>query len=380
MRSLLIRLLALAPLALFAAWPALGQDATTAPESVSGWQHYDWLGPSEAQKQAAPVETFRASSSQDTTADPFSIIASDSLWQERYDSLYARRLDDALTLSSETSTVTLDDSADLSREQKVGLLFQPSELLTLRTDVHDVVSDAPDPANASSSDGASISAETQLPTKSVLMFGLNSDRTRPDAPSGVVTESRSYDAQLQQPLGSLPLTAVIKGHYEETTTTNAAASSLPSLEQSLVWKPLHDTTLQAGLRQQQYQEYPGVEHELNEALFADWSQQVVDNVSWHSYAEVLNSRGLYSQAPAAPLATGANGTAQATAPGSNSSLTSSLPVSLDSQTLTFSTGPSFKLQKDISASVEYSNRWDSSPAAGNAGQEQRVSISLKGTF
>ena len=65
---------------------------------------------------------------------------------------------------------------------------------------------------------------------------------------------------------------------------------------------------------------------------------------------------------------------------SNASPTSSLPVSIDDQTLTFSTGPSFKLQKDISASVEYSNRWDKNPTPGSIGQEQRVSISLKGTF
>jgi hypothetical protein len=138
--------------------------------------------------------------------------------------------------------------------------------------------------------------------------------------------------------------------------------------------------LQAGLRQQQYQEYPGVDHELNEALFADWSQKVVDDVTWHSYAEVLNSRGLLDQAPAAPIASGANGTAQATAPGSTASVTSSLPVSIDDQTLTFSTGPSFRLEKDISASVEYSDRWDKNPAPGTTGEEQRVSVSLKGTF
>ena len=95
---------------------------------------------------------------------------------------------------------------------------------------------------------------------------------------------------------------------------------------------------------------------------------------------MLNSKGLLDQAPASPIANGSNGTAQATGPGSNASLTSSLPVSIDQQTLTFSTGPSFKLQKDISASVEYSDRWDTSPAAGTTGQEQRVSVSLKGTF
>ena len=143
---------------------------------------------------------------------------------------------------------------------------------------------------------------------------------------------------------------------------------------------MQDTTIQAGLRQQQYQEYPGIDHQLNEALFADWSQKVVDNVSWHSYAEVLNSRSLIDQAPAAPITSGANGTAQATVPGSSVSVASALPVSIDDQTLTFSTGPSFHLEKDISASVEYSDRWDKNPAPGGIGQEQRVSISVKGTF
>ena len=186
--------------------------------------------------------------------------------------------------------------------------------------------------------------------------------------------------EIKQPIGQLPLSAILKGHYEGTSDNGAPATSLPSLEQSLVWKPLQDTTLQMGLRQQQYQEYPGVDHLLNEALFADWSQNVVDDVSWHSYAGVLNSHGLLDQAPAAPIASGANGTAQATAPGSNASPISSLPLSINDQTVTFSTGPSFKLQQDISASVEYSDRWDRNPAPGSTGEEQRVSVSLKGTF
>ena len=219
-----------------------------------------------------------------------------------------------------------------------------------------------------------------MPLNAVLTLGVNSDYTNPDAPSGLSTQTNAYDAQITQPIGQLPLSAVLKGHYEGTYDGGAPASSLPSLEQSLVWKPMQDTMIQAGLRQQQYQEYPGVDHQLNEALFADWSQKVVDNVTWHSYAEVLNSRSLIDQAPAAPIASGANGTAQATLPGSNANVASSLPVSIDDQTMTFSTGPSIQVEKDISASVEYSDRWDKNPAPGSIGQEQRVSISVKGTF
>ena len=361
---------------------ARGQDAIqTGDSSANAWQGYDWLKPAaDQQGQAAPGETFKATAAQEVQ-DPFTVLSTGSLWQEKYGSLDTRRLDDTLTLSCETSSVVPDyDSEDLSRGQKVGIQFRPLEELTLRGDLHDSASDSPMPGDSTTTSGAAFSAEGRLPLNAVLTLGLQSDITSTDAPSGLDRQTNAYDAQWKQPLGHLPLTAVLKGHYEGTSTGGAPATSLPSLEQSLVWQPLQDTTFQAGLRQQQYQEYPGVDHELNEALFADWSQKVVDDVTWHSYAEVLNSKGLLDQAPAAPIASGANGTAQATTPGSTASLTSSLPISIDDQTLTFSTGPSFRLEKDISASVEYSDRWDKNPAPGSTGEEQRVSVSLKGTF
>jgi hypothetical protein len=350
--------------------------------SVGAWQHYDWLKPSEdEQRQAATGQTFHATAGQDVH-DPFAAVSNDSLLQEKYGAVYTQRLADTLSLSCESSAVVLSDAEqELSNGEKVGLQFQPVEQLTLHGDLHDSSTDATQPSNSTTTTGAALTAESHLPlNNAVLTLGVNSDRTSADVPSGLETQTNSYDAQWKQPLGQLPLAAVLKGHYEGASTDGAAPTSLPSLEQSLVWKPMENTTIQAGLRQQQYQEYPGVDHELNEALFADWSQHVVDNVSWHSYAEVLNSKGLLDQAPASSIASGANGTAQATTPGTNASVTSSLPVSIDDQTLTFSTGPSFKLQKDISASVEYSDRWDKNPAAGSVGQEQRVSVSVKGSF
>jgi hypothetical protein len=362
---------------------ARAQDAiqTGVGTSSNAWQRYDWLKPADdQQRQAASGETFHATMSQDIN-DPFAVLSTGALWQEKYGAVYTRQLAETLSLSCETSSVVMDeDSDDLSRGQKVGVQFQPVEQLTLRGDLHDSMSDAPILDNSTTTSGAGFTAESHLPFNSVVTLGINSDRTSTDVPTGLDTQTNAYDAQIKQPIGQLPLSAILKGHYEGTSDGGAPATSLPSLEQSLVWKPLQDTTIQAGLRQQQYQEYPGVDHQLNEALFADWSQKVVGDVTWHSYAEVLNSRGLLDQAPAATIASGANGTPQATVPGSNSSLTSSLPVSIEDQTLTFSTGPSFKLQKDISASVEYSNRWDKNPAPGSIGQEQRVSVSLKGTF
>jgi hypothetical protein len=262
----------------------------------------------------------------------------------------------------------------------VGVSFAPAPEFTLSGNFHDLVSEAMIPDDTTTTSGAALAVEGRLPTSSIVSVGLNFDRTVADAPGAIAAQTRAYDAEIQQPLGKLPLSAVFKGEFSGTSVGGAPGSSMPSLEQSLVWKPLANTTVQMGLRQQQYQEFPGVDHELNEALFADLSQQVLDNVTWHSYAEVLNSKSLLDQAPAAPIAGGPNGTPQATNPALNTSLGSSLPLSLEDQTVTFSTGPSVQLEKDISARVEYSNRWDKNPAPGSTGQEQRVSVSVKGTF
>ena len=362
---------------------ARAQDAALPgnASSAAGWQNYDWLAPAvDRQRQASSGETLNATETQDL-GNPFTVLSAGSLWQEKYGAVYTRQLADSLSLSCETSNVVLgDDSQPLSCVQKVGVQFQPVAQLTLRGDLADSTNDSALPDESTSTTSAGFSAENHLPLNAVLTFGLRSDCTSADSPVGAATQTNAYDAQINQPIGQLPLTAVVKGHYEETSDGGAPATSLPSLEQSFVWKPMQETTIQAGLRQQQYQEYPGVDHELNEALFADWSQKVVDNVTWHSYAEVLNSRGLLDQAPASPIASGANGTAQASTPESNSSLTSSLPISIEDQTVTFSTGPSFLLQKDISASLEYSDRWDKNPAPGTVNQEQRISVSLKGSF
>ena len=352
---------------------AMAQDAAAQAGPASSLQA-DWLKP------AAAGESFKATTGPAVT-DPFAVLSTGALWQDKTGGIYTKRVADTLSLSCETSTAALGtDSELLSRSQKAGFQFQPAGEFTIRGDVHDSMTDAYLPADANSTSGANLTAETHLPSKSDLTFGLRSDWTSVEVPAGLETQTNAYDAQLKQPIGALPLSAILKGHYEDTSEGHAPATSVPSLEQSLQWKPLQDTTLQMGLRQQQYQEYPGVDHELNEALFADWSQKVVDNVSWHSYAEVLNSKGLLDQAPGSPLASGANGTPQATTPSSNASLTSSLPVSIDDQTLTFSTGPSFKVERDISASLEYSNRWDKNPAPGSIGQEQRISVSVKGSF
>jgi len=355
-----------------------------------GWQKYDWLKPAEDQKQQAAAGSVTSSTGQNVK-DPFAVLSTGALWQEKTSTLYSRRMADTLTLNYESSSTLMSESSnpnlplaggtpdDLSHGQKVSLQFQPTSVLTFRGDVHASTTDNV-VANTPVTSGANVTTETHLPTNTVLIFGANSDRTGTESTTAPATTTTAYDAQLSQPVGNLPLSAILKGHYEEMHAPGAPPARTPSLEQSLTWKPVTDTTLQLGLRQQQYQEYPGIDNQFNQAIFADLSRKVLDNVTWHSYGELLNTRGLVDQAPASPLASGAYGTPQATEPGSDISPTSSVPLTFQDQTLTFSTGPSFQLQKDISASVEYSNRWDKNPAPGAIGQEQRVSLSVKGSF
>ena len=359
------------------------QDTDAVLGSPGGWQRYDWLSPSDSTAVATGGKV--ATTAGQTISDPFAVATNGALWQEKYGATYTQSIAGNLKLLYDTDTVTLNEASqnfstgtpdDLSHDQKAGLQFQPMAQLTLGGNVHDSADDASSPASSVETRGAGVTAEAHLPFNSVLSLDGNSDTTTIGATSAGATVGDSYDAQLKQPLGKLPVTAIVKGHYEDTSEGGKVTSNLPSLEQSLVWKPADATTVQMGLRQQQYQYFPGDSNALNEAVFADWSQSLLPEVTWHSYAEVLSSRGTQDVAPAVPTTSGANGTPQSADP------TNSLgvPTSFTDEAITFSTGPSFKLDRDVSASVEYSNRIDHNAVPGNAGEDQRVSVSLKGSF
>ena len=87
------------------------------------------------------------------------------------------------------------------------------------------------PADSSTTSGATFYAEGHLPTNAVLSMGAQYNRTVTDAPTGLDTQTNVYDAQLKQPISGAPLTAILKGHFEGTSTGGAAPTSLPSLEQ-----------------------------------------------------------------------------------------------------------------------------------------------------
>lgn len=366
------------------------QSDTTLDSAASGWQNYNWLqaGDDKA-RQAAAGDSYSVNRVQIRT-DPFALLSGDALWQDAYQGVYAKQFNENLVLNYTTTkafasddastplTASLPDSS--TRAQQLGVQVQAADGLKLGSNVHYTSMDGFSPADSSTTTGFGFSAESRLPFNSTLTLAMASDRsvTGTNTYTGI-SEGTYYDAQWQQPLGNLPLTAVLKGHYEETSNAGSLATRLPSLEQSLVWKPVDSVTFEMGLRQQHYEDFPGVTNDLNEAIFADWSQKIMPEVTWHSYAEMLNSKNLQDTGgPVVPITSGANGTPQTTV--NNMSLGSTLPLSFESRTITFSTGPSFLLQKDISASIEYSNRWDQNPQVGSVGQEQRISFSLKGSF
>jgi hypothetical protein len=374
-------------LGLLAAIPLCAQEVDANLGNSGGWQRYDWLAP-------APVTTVAngkvtTSTTTGAAGDPFTVVGRGSLAQQTVGVTYTRALEPGIDLSYESNAVTLNEGAgsylapndgtpdDLSHGQKASLQLQPAQALTLAGNVHTATDDAGSPASAWETHGSGLSAEGHLPGDSVLNFSLNDDTTTTGIFASYASTDDSYDGQWKQPLGKLPLTAVVKGHYEETSTGGVPATRLPSMEQALVWKPGDTTTLQMGLRQQHYQDFPGITNQFNETLFADWAQAVVPDVTWHSYAEVLNTNGTRPVAPAAVTAStsGVNGTPQSADPTNNP-----LQSSFNDETVTFSTGPSFQLDRDLSASIEYSNKIDRNPAPGDVGQEQRVSVSLKGTF
>ncbi len=362
---------------------ASAQQTPQSANATEGWQRYDWLAPAQDQNASVSAKTTQ------NVKDPFTAVTSGAIWQETDTTTYNRKIADGLILSYESSSTLINEMStgalpgtpdDLNRGEKASVQVQPAQAVSFQGNVHATTTDSSMPGSNTMTSGAGFSAEGQLPTNSTVTLGVNSDRTGLDSSNASITTSNSYDAQLKQPVGNLPLSAILKGHVEEVQSPGSPLGRTPSLEQSLTWKPAEDTTVQMGLRQQQYQEYPGVDNQFNQAVFADFSQKLVSNITWHSYGELLNTKGLVDQAPAAPLASGSNGTAQATGPGDSLGGMFSSPLSLQDQTLTLSTGPSFQLQKDISASVEYSDRIDKSITPGVVNQEQRVSLSVKGSF
>jgi hypothetical protein len=365
----------------FSGWTLILAIAGTAAVSAADPSDLDaassnFLLPVEQQQAAAQNGTFSTSSGIDLS-DPFAVLASGSLWQDKESVTYSRAVNDRLSLNCASSSVSEDGLPDqLGTDVRAASVYQPTDAVKVTGNVHNDSNGASlAPVNTN---GAGFSVETHLPLDTVFTAALNCDQSRPDANPGLDVTTQAYDAQLQKPIGKMPISLLLKGHLVETAAPDSGATRLPSFEQSLVWKPATDTTLQAGLRQEQYQDFPGIDHELNEALFADWSQKLVDDkLSWHSYAEMMNTR---STVEIAEAGAGTNGTAQPDVPQGGTSVGSALPVSTTDEKLTFSTGPSVKLQDDISASLQYTSSWDQNPAPGAAADEQRISVSLKGSF
>ena len=177
--------------------------------------------------------------------DPFAVVPRPARFgKDKQSTVYSRPLIDQLAVSCATSRITQDGAPNvLARDAMVSTAYKPVDALTLQGTVHNSSSD-PGLAPVTTS-GAGGAAEAHLPLGSIVNLAATSDQTRSANP-GLDVDTTAYDAQLQKPVGKLPLTLVLKGRDVETAAPGTGTTRLPSLEQSLVWKPADDTTLQAG--------------------------------------------------------------------------------------------------------------------------------------
>ena len=214
------------PGVVFALGIARAQDSVTQPDSTAtSWQRYDWLAPTANAQSTSPDGKIQATESRDVH-DPFKAVATGSLNKEKYGAVYTRQMADMLTLSCEANAIVVsDDAQELSNGQKVGVQFQPMPQLTLRCDVHGVGRRcARMPADSTTTTGAACfggeaSAAQQRDADGRREFGPHRRRC-PHRPR--LGRPTAYDVQYQQPLGKLPLSAVLKGHYEGTSTGGGA--------------------------------------------------------------------------------------------------------------------------------------------------------------
>src|SRR4051812_5979089 len=84
------------------------------PNEKEGWLRYDWLKASEeAKRQEASGESLKVQTSQDIS-NPFAVVSGTALDQQKYATVYTRRLADTLSLSFESSSTLLNDSSTLA--------------------------------------------------------------------------------------------------------------------------------------------------------------------------------------------------------------------------------------------------------------------------
>ena len=210
------------------------------PAFDDGLLRYDWLQTAEQQQAQTVNGTFSTASGLDLS-DPFSVVSAGTLWQNQESVAYSRPLADSLSLNCSSSTTTEDGLPGAQGSSiSAQTIYKPSDIMTVTSNVHDSSNDQS--PNAPETTGASASVETHLPLDTSFTAAVNSDHAVADANPGLDVQTNAYDAQLQKPLGKLPVSLVLKGHYVETDTPGSGATRLPSFEQSLVWKPVdrHD--------------------------------------------------------------------------------------------------------------------------------------------
>jgi hypothetical protein len=183
--------------------------------------------------------------------------------------------------------------------------------------------------------------------------------------------------ELRQPISDLPVAAVITGKYSDTTDPadhDFLQGQSPSMEQALEWKAKDDTLVKLGFREMGYANMQALTTQKSQGMFAHLSQNLLPDFAWNSDVEFSRSRQdtLLPETPEGGDPTSLAGTVVPP---------TATITPFQEESMWLKMGPSFKLPNDISASLEFSNKWDTNITPGmKSGSEQRVSMSFKGTF
>ena len=206
-----------------------GTVATLADDpSDLALSRYDLL-PAEQQTAAAHNGTFSTSSGVDLS-NPFTVLAAGSLWQDKESVTYSRPVADHLSLNCTSSSTSEDGLPDqLGTEVRAASVYQPVQTVTITGNVHNDSNGGS--LTPVSTNGAGCSLETHLPLDTVFTAAVNRDDARADANPGLDVTTQAYDAQVQKPLGKMPVSLLLKGHLIETASPDAATTRLPSFEQ-----------------------------------------------------------------------------------------------------------------------------------------------------
>jgi hypothetical protein len=163
------------------------------------------------------------------------------------------------------------------------------------------------------------------------------------------TSSSKVEAAWKQKLGQLPLTLEATPSYIESKTPGDPSHRLTS-RQALVWNASGDSLLSVGTQWSETEKSFQQQNETQLSYFGEWNRKVSPDISLSVRSEFEQSR---QQTPASFHET---------------------------QRTTLRAGPSFRLNEDLNARIDFKAAADLQKTGQARPPEQAVSLSLQGRF